>query len=128
MWGIYSYSLSIFIFAGLAVVIEVIFGFHLIKKHLKTVGLAVLTLLLLTPPGETAAYLMKTWVYNSKTSFYKEFLGAEVETYIFSFLVAIAISCAVITWTFYEDHGKTILIQSLKDIFKGTYAIWRKIE
>lgn len=126
MWGIYSYLISIFIFAGSAVLLEIIFGFHFFKNYLKTIGFVILVLLPITPLGEFAAYIMRTWIYNPAATLYKSFLGAEVETYVFCILCTIAVSCAVIIWTFYEDEGKNILVQSFKDIFKGTYAIWRK--
>lgn len=126
MWGIYSYLFTIFIFAGFAIFLEVVFGFHFFKKYLKVISFVVLVSLIFTPPGEATAYLMQTWIYNPATTFYKAVFGAEVETYIFSFCVAIAISSAVIIWTSYEDQGKNVLMQSLRDILKGTYAIWKK--
>ena len=126
MWGNSSYLLTIFIFAGSVTAIEVIFGFHFFKKYLKVIGLMVLVSLVLTPLEESSAYFMQLWSYNPATTFYRAFLGAEVETYVFAIFCTIAVSCVVIIWTSYEDKRKNILRQSFKDIFKGTYAIWRK--
>lgn len=126
MWGIYSYLISIMIFAGLAVLLEWIFGYHRLKKAKKTIGLVVLIFLAFTPVGEFFALRMKIWQYNPLTTFYTTFIGAELETYVFALFTGLAISSAVIAWTNYEDEKKNIIIQSLIDVFKGTYAIWRK--
>lgn len=125
MWGIYSYLISILIFAGLVVIFEIIFGFHFFKKYLKAIGFVVLISLILTSLGESAAHNLRLWIYNPERTFSQTLFGAEIESYLWTFFSIIAVSCAVIIWTTYEDEGKNILIQSFKDIFKGTYAIWR---
>ena len=126
MWGHYSYLATIIIFAGSAILLEVLFGFQFIKKYLRVVGSVVLIFLIVTPVGETVAHLLRVWIYNPQTTLYLTFLGAEIETYLFSIFVGIAVSSAVILWTYYEDEGKPILLQSFRDMVKGTYAIWKK--
>lgn len=119
------YLVSIFYFAGSAVILEWIFGFHLLKKYLPTILLTTLLGLLLTP-AESVALNFKAWAFSSTNTLNSRFLGAEIESYIFAVFTVIATSSAVVAWTYYEDKNKNILKQSFIDIFKGTYAIWKK--
>lgn len=119
------YLVSIFCFAGLAIALEWIFGFHLLKKYLSTIFLTTLLGLLLTP-AESVALSFKAWAFSSTNTLNSKFLGAEIESYIFAVFTSLAVSSAVIAWTHYEDNGKNILKQSLIDILKGTYAIWKR--
>lgn len=125
MFGNLSYLISIFCFAGLAIMLEWIFGFNLLKKYLRII-LTTIGLVLLSTPTEAIALYLKAWAYTPTHTFNLKLLGAELETYIFVIFIAIAISSATIAWTRYEDLKKNILKQSLIDIFKGTYAIWKK--
>lgn len=125
IFGVYSYLVSVFIFAGAAIALELFFGFHLLKKYLRAIVMTVIFYLPF-PLTEAVALWWRNWDYNPETTLYTRFLGAEVETYVYALMVAIAVSCAVVAWTFYEDQGKPILLTSLKDVFQGTYAIWHK--
>lgn len=119
------YLVSIFYFASSAVILEWIFGFHLLKKYLPTIFLTTLLGLLLTP-AESVALKFKAWAFSTTNTLNFRFLGAEIESYIFAIFTVIATASAVIAWTHYEDENKNILKQSLIDVFKGTYAIWKK--
>lgn len=119
------YLISIFCFAGLAISLEWIFGFYFLKKYLSVILLTIIFGLLLTP-SESIALEFKIWTYSSINTLDLKFLGTAVETYVFTIFVSLAVSSAVIVWTHYEDLNKNILKQSLIDVFKGTYAIWKK--
>lgn len=125
MWGNSSYLVSIGVFAGSVVLLEWIFGFHRLKKSIKEIFTATALFVLITPI-EYAALQLRIWEYNPKTTFNILFLGAEIETYVFSFVVGLAVSSAVVAWTNYEDAGKNIISQSLKDVLSCKYAIWQR--
>lgn len=124
-FGVYSYLISIVIFAGAAVALEWVFGFHLLKKYLKPLVITVIFYLFF-PITEAVALKWENWDYSTTNTLHTRILGAEIETYVFTIFVAVAVASAVIAWTFYEDKGKPIMLEALKDVFKGTYAIWRR--
>lgn len=120
MFGQFSYLISIVIFAGLAIFLEWFFGFSILKKYIKQIFI-VIGISLLLAPTEKVALDIKAWAYNPSHTFNIKLLGAELETYIYVIFIAIAVSSAVIAWTRYEDKGKNILRQTLKDIKAKCY-------
>lgn len=126
MFGSYSYLVSIFMFAGAAVLVEWVFGFHLFKKHLRPILIAVAYSLVITPVGEAVALRWGNWVYSAEHTFDVFIFGAAVETYVFVVFVGVAVASIVVVWTFYEDQKKPLILQSLKDVFRGTYAVWKR--
>lgn len=106
MFGHYSMIVSTLIFAGGAVVIELIFGFHKLKKHFKLLLLVGLFSLAFTPT-ESVALKLGIWGYGEGT-FNTYFLGAEAELYLLAFLSYIAISSAVLILTEHEDQSKPL--------------------
>lgn len=125
MFGQFSYLTSILIFAGLAILVVWISGFHLLKKFTKILPVPIIFMLLLTPI-EWFALRWKIWSYIPESALNITFLGAELETFVFSLLVATAIASPVIVWSEFEEEGKSVFSESLKHLFRGTYAIWRK--
>lgn len=125
MFSIYSYLLSILFFAGIPTILVWVFGFHVLKRYLKTIFITLIYGLIFTLI-ESIALRSRLWSYNPETTFNTKIFGVEVETYVFTIFVSVAISGAVIGWTFYEDKGKPILLQSIKDVLKGTYAFWKR--
>ncbi|MBI2029495.1 lycopene cyclase domain-containing protein [Candidatus Gottesmanbacteria bacterium] len=125
MFSHLSYLISIFFFSGIAVVLEWVFGFHVLKKYLKTIFITLIYALFFTLT-ESVALRSRIWSYNPETTFNTKIFGVEIETYVFTIFVTVTISGVVIAWTFYEDKGKPILLQSIRDVLKGTYAFWNK--
>lgn len=125
MFGIYSYLLSILFFAGIPTILVWVFGFHVLKRYMKAIFITFIYGLIFTLT-ESIALRSRIWNYNPEITFNTKIFGVEIETYIFTIFVTIAFSGAVIGWTFYEDKGKPILLQSIKDVLKGTYAFWNK--
>src|SRR3989338_10586978 len=99
MLGNYLYLITIIIVAGGTVFIEWLIEFNYLKKYTKQILFLGVVGLLITPFLEGSALKAKDYSYFPETTFNKLFLGAEVETYLFSFLVSIAISSAVILGT-----------------------------
>lgn len=125
MFGVYSYIFSILFFAGIIVIVSWIFGFHILKRYLRVLLITIIFALIFTLT-ESAAFAWNAWGYSPDKSFNFKIFGAEAETYIFSIFISLAIAQLVIVWTFYEDKGKSILLQSIKDVLKGTYAFWKR--
>src|SRR6266571_511375 len=98
MFGHLSYLISIILFAGAAVLIEWLFEFNLLRRYYKTILLGIGISVLLVP-AEYVALSVKAWKYSPIHTVAKLFLGAEVETYLYMFFVALAIVGAVIAWT-----------------------------
>jgi len=128
MGGDLTYLVSIFIFAGFPLLLEFVFGYHFFKPHWKTIGKFLLLSLILTPFYERVALHFKAWQYNPKRNLGITIFTIPLETYVFTIFVALAIALAVYIWTFYEDNNQPILRTSLRDMFIGKYAIWRKKE
>ncbi|MBI3379961.1 hypothetical protein HY029_04355 [Candidatus Gottesmanbacteria bacterium] len=122
----FAYLISIMIFAGFPLILEIIFGYHLIKQFLRKLFVPIIIALILTPILENVAFFLDVWHFNPERNLKIVIFGDVLETYIFAVLVLSAVYFAVCSWTFYEDRGKPIIRTSLYDLFHGTYAIWRK--
>lgn len=120
------YLLSILIFAGIPVMLVVIFGFHLFKPFVKTVAKMIFFGLILTPVLEFFAFRWDAWHFNPEKYMGIIIAGDVMETYIFTGFIITVISIAVYAWSYYEDKGLPIIKTSFWDVFHGTYAIWRK--
>lgn len=100
--GIFAYTATVLIFTGLAFSLylyRVVFSGTkpLLQKEWKIVAYTMMVGIIWTGPGEYFALLWKTWTYNPERTLYMTFLGAEVETYLFSLLVSLVISVATIS-------------------------------
>jgi len=126
MWGNFSYLFLMIIFAGIPVLIEFIFGFHLFKYFHKGIVKAVLISVAVTPFIEAVALMLGAWNYNPERNLHMIIISSPIETIIFAILIGLAVSFAVTIWTFYEDNGKPIFRTSLYDVLHGTYIIGRR--
>ena len=110
-FGMYSYLATIAIFTGLAAVLYLVMLLYVSKKnaklphvYLKVIGSVVATNLIFTPPGEWLALTWRAWTYNPERTFHTIFLGAEVETYLFTLLVTIVVALATLVYARREDR------------------------
>lgn len=126
MWGNLTYLFLMFIFAGIPVVVEFIFGYFLFKKYTKSTIISVLIFVIITPFIEKAALMLKAWDYNPQKYIGIVIISSPLETIIFAILTGLAVALAVTAWSFYEDNGKPIFRTSVYDVFHGTYAIWKR--
>lgn len=122
----FYYLFSVLIFSGIPVLIELVFGFHLIKSFFKKSIIMIIISLFFVPVWDGAAFYMHAWFFNPEKNLNIVIAGDGLETYIFMILVFAAISFAVFAWSGYEDRKMSIIQTSLQEIISGKYAIWRK--
>lgn len=92
----FSYILSIFKYTGPVIVLTFLVGYKHLKVQLKAIFKVCLIGVLVTAPLEGFAIANKGWAYLPQTTFNTLFLGAEVETYIFSLFVSLTTSSVTI--------------------------------
>ena len=109
-FGTYSYTATILIFCGLALLLYVV-GRLLRKKSAmlpatdwKAIIWTMIIFAVIAGPEEYVALAWRTWIYNPERTFNTTFLGAEVETYLFITLVALVVSIATLVYARREDR------------------------
>ncbi len=112
-FGIFTYLITIFIFAGIAMLIEYIVCFRRLKKYIKVIGIILITGIIGTLIAESVALSWKIWVYSQNKTFGIYVFGAALETLIFTIFVGIAIASATLVWSDYEEQKSL----SLKQLF-----------
>ncbi len=125
MFGHFTYLVSILIFAGIPVILEVIFVFQLIKPFMKSIFKIIIISLLLVPIWNGAAFLMNAWYFNPERNLNIVIAGDVLETYIFTIFIILVIAFTVYIWSGYEDKKLPILKTSWRDVATGKYAIWK---
>ena len=117
-FGQYSYLITTIIFAAGAVLIEWLLCGRVLSRHRKLICAIALILMIATAPAEMFALRWRVWTYNPDRTFHTRFLGAEVETYFYALVVAIAVASATVVFARYEDRGlpllKTVFFTKLK--------------
>jgi len=115
-FGIYSYTATILIFCGLALLLYII-GRLLRKKSAmlpasdwKVIIWTIIIFAIITGPEEYVALAWRTWTYNPERTFNTTFLGAEVETYLFITLVALVVSIATLVYARREDRKRNSVL------------------
>ena len=107
-FGIYTYLVSILAFAGSAAIIEVLFLRKELRNHFYLLCVMFVLALVFTFLGESAALSTNAWVYNAQYMFNVRIFGAEAETYLYTILVAFAISIATLFCAREEEMGKSL--------------------
>lgn len=111
-FGIYAYAMTVVIFTGLAGLVYLLGLFishknaHLPAAYWKVIGIVIGINMIFTAPGEWLALHWRTWTYNPERTFHTIFLGAEVETYLFTLLVSIIVSLATLVYARREDRKR----------------------
>lgn len=108
-----TYLITLLVFAVSAVSIEWFVGYRKLKKYLKLIGVVVLICLLGGVVADNVAIDWRIWVYHPERFSAVYILGIPLETYLFIFFVAIAVSTAALTWSDFEDQGRPLV--------KGTF-------
>lgn len=110
-FGIFSYTATILIFTGLALLLRIVKRLIHPSSHQmlsntewKVIGCTALITTIGTAPAEWAALTWRTWSYNPERTFDTRFLGAEVETYLFTILVTFVISVATLSYARRQDR------------------------
>lgn len=117
------YLVTILAFAGSASVIGLIAVRRNIRKYAKLLVALPIIALIATPIYEPVAIYWKAWAYGEQYMLNVHFLGAEVETYLYSALVILCIGCATLAFADAQDRGKFSLRFFWEDfvgIFKGS--------
>ncbi|MEK7509922.1 MAG: hypothetical protein AAB605_04410 [Patescibacteria group bacterium] len=110
-FGIFSYTATILIFTGLAILLYFLMLFkfsrrsaRLPAKYWKVVLAVILINIIATSPAEWAALTWRAWTYNPERTFHTTFLGAEIETYLFTTLVTLVVSLATLLYARREER------------------------
>jgi hypothetical protein len=110
-FGIFSYTATVLIFTGLAMLVYLAMRFFISPKNSvlsktdwKIILYTILITTIATGPGEYVALAWRTWTYNPERTFYTLFLGAEVETYLFTILVSLVVSIATLLYANRRDR------------------------
>ena len=115
-FGHYSYLVTTLLFAGGAVSIEYLFGFHTLRRFWKAIALTTAFGFILGPIGEAVALRWGAWAYNPAQILDVLVEGVPVETFLFSLLVSIAVSSAAIYWAHCEDRGYSIVWHTFEKV------------
>ena len=112
-FGIFSYTATVIIFTGLAMLVYLAMRFFvspknsvLSKTDWKIILYTILITTIATGPGEYVALAWRTWTYNPVRTFYKSFFGAEVETYLLTILVSLVVSIATLLSARRQDRKR----------------------
>lgn len=127
-FGIFSYLITILIFAGTAVLIEWTLGYKKLKEHTKVIFFVTVLGLIATLIGESAALNWRIWLY-SQDKIFGIYFGAALETFIYTIFVVIAVSSATLIWSDFEDSGKSPLkttIEEVQDKFRKWFRTQSK--
>lgn len=125
-FGIFSYLITIIIFAGAAVLIEWILAFKKLKKYTKIIGVVVILGLIGTLIAESVALDWRTWFYSQGKTF-GIYFGAALETFIFTVFIAVAIASSTLVWSDYEEDGKPLLKTTIEQI-QDKFREWLKMQ
>src|SRR5205823_541591 len=112
----YSYLITVFIFAGGAVLIEYLMAFKTLWRFRRIVGLVVLIGIIGTAIAEPIALNWRLWQYNPERTFQIYILGAALETYLFTLFVGIAVASATLYWMYCEDRGQSIITSTFSNV------------
>jgi hypothetical protein len=117
-FGHFSYTITIILFAGGAILIEWLVAYEQLKKYWKLIGLVVVMDLLILIVLEPTALQWRAWTLSPQLTLNVFFLGAAAETYIYTVLVSIAIASATLLWSDYEEAGLSLTKASLGNLLK----------
>ncbi len=126
MVGNLSYLISILLFAGIPVSLEIVFGYRLLRSFMGIIIKMTLVSLFLVPVWDGGAIALGAWKFSPERNLNIIILGDPLETYIWMVFIVLAISFSIYAWTYYEDRGLPIIETSFYDVFHGTYAVWKK--
>lgn len=113
-FGIYSYTITVLIFCGLALslyAVGLLFrrkSAELSKKDWKAIFWTIVIMTAAAGPMESVALAWRIWTYNPERTFYKYFFGAEAEAYLFTVLVSLVVSIATLVYANHEDRKRDI--------------------
>lgn len=114
-FGIFSFIITIIIFAGTAVLIEWTLAFKRLKKYIKIIGIAVILGFIGTVIAESVALNWRTWFYSQGKTF-GIYFGATAENLIYIIFVTVAVASATLIWSDYEEDGKPLLKTTAEQI------------
>ncbi len=106
------YLLTILIFAGGSILIELLVARKEMMRYGKILLVMIIGGLLITPISDSFALSWNAWIYNLSYNIY--FLGAEIETYLFTILWIISIGGAALIWSADEEKGLSLVATTLK--------------
>lgn len=120
-FGIFSYLITILIFAGTAVIIEWTLGFRELKKYAKIIGVIVGIGVSFTLIAEPVALSWRAWFYSQDRTFGIYLFGAALETLVYAIFIAIAIASATLAWSDFEEDKKPLIKATIEEI-KSKFA------
>lgn len=126
MWGHFSYLFTTLIFAGIPLVLLLLFGFYFYKRYVSMIIILVLFFAGITSFVEYPALIWRAWAFNPGKSLDIYILKTNIETVICTGIVSLVFTLIVLGATACQDKKKPILRTAIFYVLKGTYAVWRK--
>jgi lycopene cyclase domain-containing protein len=108
-FGHLSYLVTTLVFGGSAVVSQLFLNTDRLVKYTRLLGVIVALGLVATSIGERIAIAWEAWLYSPEFTLDRQFLGAPVESYLFSIFISLAVAFATLVWTEYEDGGSSVV-------------------
>jgi hypothetical protein len=105
-FGAFSYLISILIFAGGSVVVVLLLGYKELYSYKKLLAVMVIGGLLGAALGDSVALSWSAWAYTN--SLHIEFLGAEIESYLFAVLWVINIGGLTLILAKADERGLSV--------------------
>lgn len=118
--------ITIFIFAGTAVLIEWTLGYKKLKEHAKVIYIVIVLGLIATLIGESAALSWRIWLY-SQDKIFGIYFGAAFETFIYTIFIVLAVSSATLIWSDFEDAGKPLLKTTIEEV-QDKFRKWLRMK
>jgi lycopene cyclase domain-containing protein len=125
-FGIYSYIITTLLFAGGAVLIEYMAAGRTLWRFRRVVWCMGIIAIVATSAGESVALAWRLWEYHPERTFQIYFLGAALETYLFAFLVSVAIASATLYWTYCEDRGRSIINSTYSNVAERLEKLFKR--
>ncbi len=104
--GHLSYLTYMLIFTGVPIVILWTFNFRFLKKNLKIILLNAFIALVYLQLPNIIAHLWDAWFFNQEKVLGIWIFNFPIEDLLYEILVAIAISSGVLTFIYFQKHGR----------------------
>lgn len=112
----FSYLVTILIFAGTSILIELLFVFRRVKSYIRLLTTISIIGIFYAWVAELAAIKIGIWNYSNLMNLGMYILGVPLETLVYTIFVVTAIALPTLTWSDYEDRNKPIIKTTVKKL------------
>lgn len=123
----YTYLLLVYILTLPIITIGAVFFYRIIKKNLSLLFINLLFAVTLVSISEPFGVAWGAWKYNPSLTLQTLPWGVKPESYLYVILSTIAVTFFTVTCLNYRNKKiPNLILQLLKDIKSGEYAVWKK--